>query len=519
MQSLDERDTPITDKELELPKIKTALNNLQGHILASHGREHSVHIFLRFLPHREEAAKEWIAKLARESITSAQKQLDEAKEHKKHNASDKVFCTFFLSARGYKALGIPNLPEDKAFRDGMSARRVLAGSDFPLNDPPLGEWDKKYQSKIHAMLLLAAKDQNALQDAKQSCMKGVEEFASVCATEDGRVRKNADKKSIEHFGYVDGVSQPRFFENGCVKNNMEKSRPDRWDPRAGPNLVLVKDPNGDPLKTGFPAYGSYLVFRKLEQDVDGFNRALADLACSLNLENHEQQRAEALVMGRFRNGTPLVLRDTPGKAAPVPNDFTFISDPQGLKCPFHAHIRKMNPRGESDRVVQSALAATLKRLSVAGQEEYDSVQSALGAEYTERSHRIARRSVLYGIHKKEGEEDPRLTPTPEVGVLFMCYQKDIRRQFEFLQANWSNNKNAPAQGTAPDALIGRLSGDQEAIAQPWPRRWNGLRKEHRNFSFGSFVTLTGGEYFFAPSISFLRNITAFPPSTASGPEV
>jgi Dyp-type peroxidase family len=350
-------------------------------------------------------------------------------------------------------------------------------------------------------------------------MTGVEEFARICPVELGWVRRNAQEQSIEHFGYVDGGSQPLFFKRNTPNEKAGKDGPKAWDPHAGPSLVLVKDPNGDPDKTGIPAYGSYLVFRKLEQDVDGFNRALEDLADALNLKNHERQQAEALVMGRFRDGTPLVLQCTPGKADPVPNDFTFINDPQGLKCPFHAHIRKMNPRGERDRVVQSALAATLKRLSVAGQEEYDSVQSALGAEYTERCHRIARRSVLYGIHKKEGEEDPRLTPTPEVGVLFMCYQRDIRRQFEFLQANWSNNENAPAQGTAPDALIGRMSGGQEAIAQQWPRRWNGLRKEHENFSFGSFVTLRGGEYFFAPSISFLRNITVFPPSTASGPEV
>lgn len=522
-QNLDRREHPITEDEMasleKYPNLKEALENLQGNILHGHGRDHSVHIFLRFLPHQEEAAKKWIEKIARERITSAQKQFEQAKEHKKHKISDKVFCSFFLSALGYEVLHIPKCPEDKAFRQGMSERRTAMGSDIALNDPPFHSWDPKYQRKIHAMLLLACKDENVLGDAERSCMAGIEEFASVCATERGRVRRDAQNRSIEHFGYVDGRSQPLFFEKDLRKERTKKGGTDRWDPQAGPSLVLVKDPNGDPHKTGIPAYGSYLVFRKLKQDVDEFERALEALADALHLKDHERQRAEALVMGRFRDGTPLVLQCTPGRPDPVPNNFTFINDPQGLKCPFHAHIRKMNPRGERDRVVQSALVATLKKLSVGGEDDYEGNQSALAAEYTERRHRIARRSVVYGIHEKEREKDPTLRATPDVGVLFMCFQKDIRRQFEFLQANWANNENAPAQGTAPDAIIGRTRAGQKGSAQTWPRRWNGRRNDEQGFSFQSFVTLEGGEYFFAPSISFLRNITTVAASTATGKKV
>jgi len=169
----------------------------------------------------------------------------------------------------------------------------------------------------------------------------------------------------------------------------------------------------------------------------------------------------------------------------------------------------MNPRGERDRVVQSALTATLKKLSVVGQENYDGIRSALTARYAERCHRIARRSVLYGMRKTEPDQDPSLTPTTEVGVLFMCYQSDIRRQFEFLQASWANNENAPAQDTAHDAIVGRVKTGQKPSPQKWPRRWNGMRSDHEPFCFQNFITLKGGEYFFAPSISFLSNIAAF----------
>jgi Dyp-type peroxidase family len=535
MQHLDERDTPLTEEEL--PILKATFTNLQGHILRSHGRDRSIHIFLRFLPGKSTQAKRWIAQIA-PRITSAQKQLDEAKQYDHgKGASGDLFCCFFLSARGYRILDIPNLPTDAAFQHGMAGRQGLTTArTYPseetspaLNDPPKYQWDREYQQEIHAMLLLAHDDPKELLWAQESLWEkqrlprdeqwrvfkkllGLHGVAEICAIEYGRVRRNDLQQSIEHFGYVDGRSQPLFFQKDVSQETHDRGGTDQWNPESGPNLVLVKDPNGDPEGKGIPAYGSYLVFRKLLQDVDGFEHALDDLANVLNLKDHDRKRAEALVMGRFRDGTPLTIECVPKKQHPIPNNFNYINDPQGLKCPFQAHIRKVNPRGERDRVVQSALTATLKKLSVVGQEDYDSVRSAITARYAERCHRIARRSVLYGMRKTEPDQDPSLTPTTEVGVLFMCYQSDIRRQFEFLQASWANNENAPAQGTAPDAIVGRVKVGQQASPQKWPRRWNGLRSDNEPFCFQNFITLKGGEYFFAPSISFLRNIAAFPTS-------
>ena len=130
---------------------------------------------------------------------------------------------------------------------------------------------------------------------------------------------------------------------------------DKSKPEAGPKLVLVKDPHDGLKNPPIPAYGSYLVFRKLEQNVRGFQDQLDELAKALQLQGHDRQRAEALVMGRFRDGTPVVLQATPGQHDPVPNNFDFADDALGLKCPFQAHIRRMNPRGERDRIIQNTL--------------------------------------------------------------------------------------------------------------------------------------------------------------------
>lgn len=247
-----------------------------------------------------------------------------------------------------------------------------------------------------------------------------------------------------------------------------------WDPGAGPDLVLVPDPYGEERdnRTGEVVHhsGSYLVFRKLEQNVRAFKEGEKKLAQALGLTGEDTERAEALVMGRFRDGTPVVLQPTVGRSA---NNFTYNQDPDGEKCPFQAHIRKVNPREEHTK-----------------------------------SRRIVRRGITYGTRIKEPKDNPSLEelPTEGVGLLFACYQKDIEKQFEFLQLAWANNPHFPEkQAPGIDPIIGQ-SGTGDAGQQKWPMRWNDLREKHTPVDFHGFVTLKGGEYFFAPSIHFLREI-------------
>ncbi|MFM6078224.1 MAG: hypothetical protein ACKPCI_06825, partial [Dolichospermum sp.] len=200
----------------------------------------------------------------------------------------------------------------------------------------------------------------------------------------------------------DGISQPLFLkrdiERAKSKTFEQAWEGSKWDARAPLSLVLVKDPNG----ISNHSYGSYLVCRKLEQDVKAFidtEEYLADLAkddsgkpleSGLQIKG-DNELAAALMMGRFRDGTPLTMKGSELRPADLPtntkagefDDFNYENDQQGLKCPFHTHVRKTNPRGDTGRVDSSGDTPNEDKLKKALEEE--------------RNHRIARRAVSYGV--------------------------------------------------------------------------------------------------------------------------
>jgi deferrochelatase/peroxidase EfeB len=161
---------------------------------------------------------------------------------------------------------------------------------------------------------------------------------------------------------------------------------------------------------------------------------------------------------------------------PVPNDFDYAGDLHGAKCPLHAHIRKTNPRGDTNRLHGVPL------------EE-------------ERSHLVARRGLPYGDRRQDesgGLADPGDGP---VGLLFMACQADIGHQFEFIQHAWANAADFAAPGSGIDPIIGRGRG-----AQRFGTGWGDVSAPCVTERLADFVTLRGGEYFFAPSLASLARL-------------
>ena len=92
-----------------------------------------------------------------------------------------------------------------------------------------------------------------------------------------------------------------------------------------------------------------------------------------------------------------------------------------------------------------------------------------GGESDTQTHRILRRGIPFGTSfrpslgatghgGKFGVEEPR-----DRGLLFLCYQSSLARQFEFLQRVWVNNPTFPESATQDEALP---EGEQDGQDRP-----------------------------------------------------
>jgi len=97
--------------------------------------------------------------------------------------------------------------------------------------------------------------------------------------------------------------------------------------------------------------GCYAMLKWIYQDVARFNQFLETEAPRLapgRPAAEAQELLAAKLMGRWRDGTPLVLSpDRPSPDLVERNDFGYrTTDPEGVKCPFAAHVRVVNPRDQ-----------------------------------------------------------------------------------------------------------------------------------------------------------------------------
>lgn len=457
------------------PQFETMLRHLQGNILKGHGRDHSVNIFVQ-LAGDAPRARQRLGALAKRLVTSALRQRDEARQFRQFGIPGSLFGNVLLTARGYAALGmtasqVNGAFSDPFFQDGLEAH----GGD--LNDPDPATWDEGFRGRrIDALILLADADRDFLLRQARAVMDELQAFSTVLAVEIGDALRTEDGEGIEHFGYVDGRSQPIYFTTDLPNEGGT----DQWNPVEPLERVLIPDP-----QTAEPdAFGSYFVFRKLEQDVLHFKMREQELADALGLEDEERERAGAMAVGRFEDGTPLAVSQTDGFIPKKENNFNYGIDPDGLRCPFQAHIRKANPRGDIERTFHIPQATA------------------------ERPRRITRRGITYGkrnMHPQalQGLDD---LPTKDVGLLFACFQASIENQFAFIQSTWVNNEGFVKAGTGLDPVIGQAAAGGAPNPQQWRAEWGVPGSAQKPFSFHGFVTLKGGECFFAPSIPFLESL-------------
>ncbi len=448
------------------------LDRLQANILRPHVRDHLSVLFLSFGDAAE--AKDLLHALE-PMVKSAKQHLVEVEAFRADATLGTPYVGVGLTASGYAALGVTHhVPADPSFTRGMAAH----DTNVALDDPPVSTWDAPYRGEIHAVVIVGDATDAGMSATRNAVLDLLPDSVSVGGEEIGLGQHNANGDGIEHFGYVDGRSQPLFLTQDIADETADTPGDHlAWDPAFGLDRVLVAD-TAAPHPHG--AFGSYLVFRKLEQNVRRFKQAEEDLADQLGLIGEDRERAGAILIGRFEDGTPLTTNREAGEPLPVANSFTYGQDTNGLKCPFHAHIRKSNPRGSG----------------------------GFEPPAQERLHIMARRGQTYGerVDDPDGDIAPSGRPSGGVGLLFMAFNVNIAQQFEFVQTLWVNNPNFPSVPAGqpepgPDPVIAQ--GPRPSVSQP--KLWNATHAVKID-PVPQAVTMKGGGYFFMPSKDFLAHV-------------
>lgn len=416
---------------------------------------------------------------------------------------------------------------EDAFVDGMY--------QSALADPPLSTWvlGGGAEAVPHILVVVAADHPDDLEQVATELMAAIPMDADgapalhlmarpqIGATLPGPLRGH------EHFGFKDGISQP------AIRGLASEDPLDFIDARrlatTDPNYDLLAEP-GRPLvwpgqfvigynrqrgtdyrapdpplnpRAEWQRNGSYLVYRRLRQHVHQFWQFCSEGAQRLSQltgQAIEPAAFAASLVGRWPSGAPLSraqAADDAGLAKDddANNDFMFSGqtpavtladgstagagfpaagpDPAGRICPFVAHIRKVNPRDDPTDV---------------------------GGPRRTRARLMLRRGIPYGPAK---DGDVLRDDGVDRGLLFMSYQTSIAEQFEFVTKAWANRRNAPHNSNpskGQDPLIGQSSGQRFVRL---PRDGDPTHDEQFILPAQAWVEMTGGGYFFTPSISAL----------------
>jgi len=466
-------DNILDDSDIDKPDTRRFLSALQANILKGHGRHHIALLFLEITEVSQARAF-----LHHYKVTDAATQFHETRRFKETGEPGGLVQLVFISHTGLVKLGKAaafkqedGTPLDEFFEAGM------AGDTQVLDREATDSWQAALKTPVDVLLLLAHDDEDDLARITFSRVNELEETGGgfrVLLTQEGRAYFNKAKEGLEHFGYVDGRSQPLMTTSDIAKEKGDKAN-FVYDPQSPLEQFMFKDPLA-------PDHGlaSLFVFRKLEQDVAGFKAAEALLQQRITPKPEDDEIAGARVVGRFENGVPVTMSPAPA-AAPVVNDFDYGEDAAGKRCPFQGHIRKTNPRGSSP-----------------GGLDFD------------KGVQMARRGITYGARMQDPDTAEFVDkPNDGVGLLFMSYQASIADQFHFMQVRWANDRKFPKIDPTDlpvgiDPIIGQARAEN-TVAALNDHSWPGIAVPPPS-GFSGFVHLKGGEYFYTPSPQGLKNL-------------
>jgi len=432
------------------------------------------------------------------------------------------FTNIAFSFNGLARLGLPQTLLDKfpvAFREGMAERARFIG-DSGVDSPSV--WEGYYgNAHLHGLIAVnympwlkakcatpgkfkapdqwSAREQELHFEKIDRCWNALLDGAATIPGAEILQREQAHvirygTRLKEDFGFDDGISQPQVAGAQAYYGSVGKKRSNdgEWyplalgefvmgyyDELATANLGRQNSPEADPtlpvpadaIERAYHALtmnGSFLVYRKLEQDVKGFRAFCANKGGNVVAEQ---------MVGRKLNGEPLTKKATGIRD----NQFDFGDDPDGKVCPFASHMRRVNPR------------LTLTRGVNEGTFRVD-------------QHRIIRRGMAYGPFIEPGTR-PQQAPDAVRGLHFFCYNARLDSQFEFIQKNWINNCDFMY---FPSPVVDPIVGNrQQGGASSFP-----VDQESMPVSgLQQFVFVRGGEYFLTPGKRGLARIASLAETT------
>jgi Dyp-type peroxidase family len=396
--------------------------------------------------------------------------------------------------------------------DTARARRL---GDIGANDPSGWQWGVGERVPHVAVLLYARSGGLAAWE---------QEIEAQCRAGFVRIKRlsTSDRQDVEPFGFVDGISQPHVdwertrpvrdqdqleYSNLSCLGEFLLGYPNEYGLYTPRPLLAPQDDPGHllpraedaPDQADLGRNGCYLVLRQLKQDVHSFWNELNRQAGG-DVDVREQ--LAAAMVGRKKNGEPLIApggasadNDAPAERSNL-NNFTYETDPRGVRCPLGAHIRRMNPRNADLPPGPRGLFSRLWRMLGfnAAAREQDLIAST-------RFHRLLRRGRAFGASVASS---PQASPTAETGIYFICLVANIKRQFEFVQNAWAIGSKFDGLTGESDPLLGHRLPDPGDLPTDGFSIPQADGPDHRLNKLPQFVTVQGGAYFFLPGIRALR---------------
>lgn len=480
---------------------KLDLHDIQGIIIYGYGKLAAARFVLLRITNPI-AAKNWLGTLA-ETITTA--------ENNPSDIGQETCLNLALTHCGLQELGLDGQTLalfSNEFQEGMTLtehrRRILG--DHGDSAPEYWEWGGSNPLDVHLLLMLYAIDEATLDRFYETQAQAFESggVQPIKILDTHRLPKRR-----EHFGFRDDVADPVIQGTGrqaSPENTINAGEfilgyPNGYgqytnrpliDLQRDPQQLLPVDPATGNKDLG--RNGSYLVFRQLHQNVRLFWESLDTLTRNPdgNSDPDERIKLAAKMVGRWPSGAPLV--ETPDQDNPElaeSNEFLYhATDPHGFKCPFGAHIRRVNPRDALEP-------------NPGSQETLD----------TTNRHRILRRGRTYGKPLAESMEPADMLKAEDLdgerGIHFICFNANISRQFEFIQHTWVNNPKFDGLYSDDDPLMGARKGSDQ-------KGEKGEKGEFGRFTVQAtpvrkcvadlprFVQVRGGAYFFMPGVNAIR---------------